>query len=137
MSSATTTTAAAATPGLPPGAKSYSARLYELAAEHGDANALVFVGLDRNEQLWSWRDLADRSTQIARGLQRHGVAHGDRVGIKIRNSPEHIAVALACYHAGAVPVPVRWDLPDWELGRVLEVLDPKVVVELDHPALTE
>lgn len=137
MSTATTTTSAAASPGLPPGAMSYSARLHELAAEHEDANALVFVGLDRREELWSWRQLADRSTQIARGLQRHGVAHGDRVGIKIRNSPEHIAVALACYQAGAVPVPVRWDLPDWELQRVLEVLDPKVVVELDHAALTE
>lgn len=137
MSTATTTTTAAATPGLPPGAMSYSARLHALAAEHEDANAVVFVGLDRREELWSWRQLADRSTQIARGLQRHGVAHGDRVGIKIRNSPEHIAVALACYHAGAVPVPVRWDLPDWELQRVLDVLGPKVVVELDHPILTE
>ena len=122
---------------MPPGAMSYSARIYELAAERAYANALVFVGLDGSEQLWSWRRLADRSTQIARSLRQHGVAHGDRVGIKIRNSPEHIAVALACYHAGAVPVPVRWDLPDWELQRVFEVLDAKLVVELDHAAITE
>lgn len=136
MTNSTTTTPSAASPGLPPGAMSYSARLFELAAEHEDANAMVFVGLDRREELWSWRQLADRSTQIARGLLRHGVGHGDRVGIKIRNSPEHVVTALACYHTGAVPVPVRWDLPDWELRRILEVLDPKLVVELDHPALT-
>jgi bile acid-coenzyme A ligase len=139
MSNATTTTSAAASPNqppsLPPGAKSYSARLYELAAEREDDNAVVFVALDGSEQLWSWRQVADRSTQIARGLQRHGVVHGDRVGIKIRNSVEHIAVALACYHVGAVPVPVRWDLPDWELQRVLDVLAAKLVVELDHDAL--
>jgi len=129
--------AGASVPGLPAGAMSYSARLYELAAEREDESAVVFVTLERDEQLWTWRQLTDRSTQIAHGLVAAGVGHGDRVGIKIRNSPEHIAVALACYHVGAVPVPVRWDLPEWELQRVLGVLDPKLVVEPEHPALTE
>ena len=30
---------------------------------------------------------------------------------------------LAAWKLGAVPVPVRWDLPDWERERVLEVID--------------
>jgi bile acid-coenzyme A ligase len=123
--------------GLPEGAMSYSARLLQLASERGDDNALVFVASDGTEQRWSWRELAARSVQVARGLQRRDVGLGDRVGIKIRNSPEHILVALATYHLGAVPVPVRWDLPEWELRRVLDVLAAKVVVEPGHPSITE
>jgi bile acid-coenzyme A ligase len=34
-------------------------------------------------------------------------------------------------------VPVRWDLPEWELTRILDVLDARVVVERDHPCLTD
>ena len=35
---------------------------------------------------------------------------------------------------GAVPVPVRWDVPDWELARLREVIDPKVYVSPDDLA---
>lgn len=116
---------------------SYSARLHELAAERGDANALVFVGSDGVEQLLSWRDIDDRSIQVAHGLVAAGISQDHRVGIKVKNSPEHVLVALACYHVGAVPVPVRWDLPEWELARVLEVLDATLIVETSHPCLTD
>jgi bile acid-coenzyme A ligase len=113
----------------------YAARLNQLADERGDATALIFVATDAAHELWSWRQLADRSIQIGRGLLDAGVGEGDRVGIKIRNSPDHVLVALACYHIGAVPVPVRWDLPDWELERILGVLGARLVVEPGHACL--
>src|SRR5207302_9013914 len=34
--------------------------------------------------------------------------------------------ALAAWKLGAVPVPMRWDLPDWELGRLRAAIDGKV-----------
>ena len=34
--------------------------------------------------------------------------------------------AFATWKLGAVPVPVRWDVPDWELERLREVIDPRV-----------
>ena len=37
------------------------------------------------------------------------------VGIGLRNSPAPVLAAFAAWKLGAVPVPVRWDLPDWEL----------------------
>ena len=121
----------------PDGMLTYSARLGELAREREGEPALIFLASDGSEELWSWRQLSDRSTQVAHGLIDAGVTHGDRVGIKIRNSPDHILVALACYHVGAVPVPVRWDLPEWELERILGVLDARLVVEPDAPCLTD
>jgi bile acid-coenzyme A ligase len=35
---------------------------------------------------------------------------------------------------GAVPVPVRWDVPEWELNRVLEVITPRVHLGTDDRA---
>lgn len=121
----------------PDGMLTYSARLGELAREREGEPALIFLASDGREELWSWRQLSDRSNQVAHGLIDAGIAHGDRIGIKIRNSPDHIVVALACYHVGAVPVPVRWDLPEWELERVLGVLDAKLVVEPGSPCLAD
>jgi bile acid-coenzyme A ligase len=54
---------------------------------------------------------------------------GDRLGLRLHNSPEHILATFAGWKLGAVVVPVRWDLPDWELERVLDVLDAKALVE--------
>ena len=121
---------------LPEGSVPYGTRLRQLADERGDQTALIFASADRAEELFSWRTLDERSTQIARVLQLQGLGLGDRLAIQIRNSPDHLLAALAAWKLGAVPVPVRWDLPDWELGRVLAVLDPELVVNADHPAIT-
>ena len=51
---------------------------------------------------------------------------GDRLGIGLRNSPQFALAAFAAWKLGAVPVPMRWDLPDWELGRLREAIDGKV-----------
>ena len=56
---------------------------------------------------------------------------GDLVGIAIPNSLEFILAALGCWKIGAVPVPMRWDLPDWESSRLLEVLQAAVVLGED------
>ena len=121
---------------LPEGAMSYSARLRQLAEERGDETALIYMPTEGDDLMCSWRYFAERSVQVANALARDGVGYGDRVGIQIRTSPEHIVVALAAYHLGAVPVPVRWDLPEWELARVMTVVDPKVVVGLEHSCIT-
>jgi bile acid-coenzyme A ligase len=58
------------------------------------------------------------------------------VALGLRNSPELVASVLAAWKLGATPVPVRWDLPDWERGRVLEVVDAAVVVDSESlPAM--
>ncbi len=38
---------------------------------------------------------------------------------------------LATWKVGATPVPVRWDLPDWERQRVLDVIDGPVAIGAD------
>src|SRR5512132_510468 len=115
----------------------YGSRIRQLGEERADQTAIVFVSEGGTERLVPWSELDARSTQIARGLADRGLGEGDRLGIKLRNCPEHIFTTFAGWKLGAVVVPVRWDLPDWELERVRRVLDPKLVVEPDDAELLE
>jgi bile acid-coenzyme A ligase len=115
----------------------YGTRIRQLGEERPEAVAIVFIARDGSERLVTWEELDTRSTQMARVLASRGLAEGDRLGIKLRNCPEHIITTFAGWKLGAVVIPVRWDLPDWELERVRQVLDPKLVVEPDDTELLE
>ena len=105
---------------------SYGQRVRHLATENPEAVALVFCAVDGTQQHLTWSQLDRRSDQIARALAPRGVGPADRVSLRLVNSPELVASVLAVWKLGAVPVPVRWDLPDWECQRVLEVVDAVV-----------
>jgi bile acid-coenzyme A ligase len=107
----------------------FGPRVHELAGERPGEVALVFAAEDGSERSLTWDELDRRSTQVARGLAARGLGHGDRVSLGLRNSPELVEAVIAAWKLGAVPVPVRWDLPDWERRRVLDVVD--AAIELD------
>ncbi|MCW2622951.1 MAG: AMP-dependent synthetase and ligase [Frankiales bacterium] len=107
---------------------SYGQRLRDLAAEREGATAFVFVAEDGSERDVSWRELDDRSNQVARLLQDRGIRVGDKVAVQLKNSPEHFFSSFGCWKVGATLVPVRWDLPDWEFQRLIEVMRPALVL---------
>ena len=109
----------------------FSRRVRDLAAAHPDTPALVLVRPDGTEELTTWRDLDRRTEQLARVLTERGVGNGDRVAIELINSTELVLLVFASWKIGAVPVPVRWDLPAWERDRLLEVVDGKLSVRPD------
>jgi bile acid-coenzyme A ligase len=110
---------------------SYGWRQTVLAQERPAATALVVVDVDGDEQHLTWAELDRRAGQIATALAERGVGSGDRVSLRLRNSVELVGSVLACWRLGAVPVPVRWDLPDWECRRVLDVVDAVLDVDAD------
>jgi len=112
---------------------SIARRIRQLAAESGgdDEAAYWHIGLDCGEPGFSWPALDRRASQVAAALAARGLGHGDRLAVALRNSPEFIFSVLAAWKLGAVPVPVRWDLPDWELGRLREVVDARIFLTSD------
>jgi bile acid-coenzyme A ligase len=106
-------------------------RLWELADERPDEVAYVHVAIDGTESSVTWAGLHRRSSQLAAALASRGVGYGDRVALGIRNSPEFVFGVLAAWKLGAVPIPVRWDVPDWELERLKAVIQPRVYVGPD------
>ncbi|HUY65179.1 MAG TPA: AMP-binding protein [Acidimicrobiales bacterium] len=110
----------------------YGTRLHQVAEPRRDEVAIVFVAEDGHERLVTWGEVDDRSTQLARVLAEEGLAAGDYLAISLKNSPEHLFACFAGWKVGAAVVPMRWDLPDWELSRLMDVLKPAVVVGPDR-----
>ena len=119
------------------GLLSYGARLHELALAERDEMAIRFVDEAGAESIVTWGQLDERSSQVARVLDARGLGQGDMVAIGLRNSPEHLVTCFASWKLGAVPVPMRWDLPEWERRRVLEAIEPRIVVDAGDATLFE
>jgi bile acid-coenzyme A ligase len=113
----------------------YGDRIAALAEQDPTSAVLRVVAVDGAETVVTSPELHRRSTQIARALQARGTERGTRVAVGLRNSPEFVMTVLAAWKLGATPVPVRWDLPDWERERVLAVIDGVSVGADDLPWL--
>lgn len=72
------------------------------ALRGGEALALGFLG-----RFWSWTQLLQETRALAGGLQRLGVAPGDRVLLFTQNSPPYVMAFHALLCIGAVVVPIN------------------------------
>jgi bile acid-coenzyme A ligase len=75
------------------------------------------------------------ATATARALEGRGVGAGDVVTIALPNSVEFIATVIACWKLGATPQPVSSRLPKRELHEIMELAQPRVVV--NEPLVSE
>ncbi len=66
----------------------------------------------------TYRDLYRLSNKIANFLKRIGVEKYDRVGFRMRNMPEAVAVNFGIMKAGAIPVPLN---PMWAKKEIVHV----------------
>ena len=107
----------------------FGRRITELAEEDPDAKALIVVARDGGERTLTTSQIDRRTNQLARAFAAEGLGLGDRVAIELQNSPELVLSILAAWKLGAAPVPMRWDLPDWERQRLIEVVDATLVID--------
>lgn len=84
----------------------------------------------------SYRELWQRLSAAGAGLRAQGVQPGDRVGILYERSPEFVLALLACWHAGAVWVPLA-DLPADRLTALCERIRPICLLGPEHLGLSE
>ena len=96
------------------------------AERHGDRVAVVFP-----ERAATFRELADASLEIARGLIALGVERGDHVGIFMPNSFEMIHALFGAALTGAVVCPVNARYKAAELRYVIENADHRVLLTSD------
>lgn len=73
--------------------------------ERGAARALWIIEQDGSEAHWTYRELADRSNQVANWLRGHGVARGDRIILMLGNQFELWETLLAAMKLGAIVIP--------------------------------
>lgn len=111
------------------GGTPFGGRLSNLALADPDGIGLVVVQPDGADVTFTWRQLESWANKWGRALARAGAAEGSRVAVAIPNSPDLTLATLGCWKIGAVPIPMRWDLPDWERDRLLEVIEPMVLLD--------
>jgi bile acid-coenzyme A ligase len=101
-------------------------RIVELAEERPEGTALRVLRLDGSEPEFTWPELHELSSRLAGAFAFRGLTRGNLLGIGLRNSPQFVLSVLAAWKLGAVPVPVRWDVPAWELKRLRQVINPRL-----------
>jgi len=110
----------------------FGTQIHRVAEADPDGVGIIFAAEDGTERRVTWRELDERSTQMAHVLVERGLQVGEHLAICLRNSPEHVMVCFAGWKVGATVVPMRWDLPEWERGRVLAAIRPTLTVDADR-----
>jgi bile acid-coenzyme A ligase len=123
------------TPVAEAGGVPYGTQIHRVAEDQGDGTAVIFAAEDGSERTVSFREIDERSTQLAHVLAGRGMQVGDYLAVSLRNSPEHLMACFGGWKVGAVVIPMRWDLPEWERGRVLATINPRILVDADHADL--
>jgi fatty-acyl-CoA synthase len=88
----------------------------EVTARFADREALVQQDPDIR---WSYRELWDRSIEVARALVAAGLGKGERVGVLMTNRPEFLATVFGTTLAGGVATPLSTFSTPHELDHLL------------------
>jgi long-chain acyl-CoA synthetase len=92
-------------------------------ALHGDTEALV-----AGEERFTFADLEQWSSRLARVLAGRGIAKGDRIGIAMRNCPTWIIAYMAAVKCGAVATLLNGWWQSHEMAHALELTRPVLVI---------
>ena len=115
----------------------YGTQIRRTAEAHAGEVAIIFAAEDGSEREVTWDELDQRSTQLAHVLKDRGLSKGDVLAVCLRNSPEHLMACFASWKVGAVVVPMRWDLPEWERARVLATMKPDLLIDAEGAGIFE
>ena len=88
-------------------------------------NSVAFIVGDAR---WKYAWLAAEAGRLVRGLAGRGIRKGDRIALHMPNRPEFVVAVYACFHIGAVAVPLSNRLKSAELKPLLERLQPALYI---------
>ncbi len=103
------------------------AMIAEAASRNPDGEALVC-----GDERMTWREVAEKSTQIAAGFKEVGLKPGDRIAVMLGNRIEFALALFGAAHLGLVSVllSVRQQKP--EIAYVLTDCGAKLIIHEDH-----
>ena len=98
-----------------------------------DDDVVIYV----NELRVTRGQLRDAATRLAVVLRAAGVEPGDAVGVMLPNGAAAVAALFGVWRTRAVHVPLNPRATGAEIGRVMDALDPTVLITTtDHDART-
>ena len=123
----------------PPCPFNMAAHVLARASDEPDKFALAVLGPARAER-WSYARLEAAVRGTATGLLQSGLTPGDRVLMRLGNTPDFPITFLACLAVDLIPVPTSPQLTAVEVTSLAAGLAPKAIVaddatsRPDHPA---
>lgn len=100
--------------------------LWATIAQYGKKNALLFRFNGRYES-YTWSEVGERVSAIARRLSELGLQRGDRLAILSENRPEWALTDLAAQCLGIATVPIYPSLTSEEVAYILRDSGAKVL----------
>ncbi|MGI9394692.1 MAG: AMP-binding protein, partial [Boseongicola sp.] len=92
-----------------------------------DKVAMAVIGADGTSD-WSYGDLRDAVLRTAAGLLNSGLNPGDRIILRLGNTPFFPVSFLAAIATGIIPVPIAAGLTDGEFAKLCDVIRPAAIV---------
>ncbi len=86
-------------------------------------SGIIFEG-----QEITFQEVQKQTLKLANALQTLGIGKGDKIAINLPNSPEYVYSYLACFHLGAVGVPLDFMLKGDELSSCLGHSETKILI---------
>jgi long-chain acyl-CoA synthetase len=100
-------------------------------AWHNPNGTAFMAGSDR----WDYARVATQVKRLAHGLSWHGIRKGDRVVLQLPDGPEFIITIYACFHLGAVVVPLTNNVDAVTLKRLMTNVLPALYI--GHASLAD
>lgn len=101
-------------------------QLFEITTSRFPDNA-CFTTYEPERVSLTYREAHAKILQLAQFFRSIGVEHGDRVAVSGKNSPEWAISYLAVLFAGAIVVPIDYQLHDEEIKNLIAAADAKVL----------
>lgn len=117
--------------------QSFYALLKQHAAEYQEKAAVIMLSKDGTETVYSWVDLLRETDKLATYFKAQGLGEGARIATALPNSLSAIVTPIAAWHIGACVFSLSAELPENELGVLLEQIKPNLFVGgskvMDYP----
>lgn len=88
-------------------------------------NGIAFI---RGREQWDYGRVAAQVERVAHGMFEHGLRKGDRVVLHMKHRPEFVVAIYACFHLGAIAVPLKNRFETVELKRLMTYLRPALYI---------
>ena len=120
---------------VPEDARTLTEALDWHAAAHPDRPHVVLAGLDEDETVVTYGDLAESAREVGCALRRRGLEPGDRVAIMLPTGAAFFQAFFGALYAGGIPVPIYPPLRRAQIeehlrrqARILQNAGPAVLI---------
>jgi acyl-CoA synthetase (AMP-forming)/AMP-acid ligase II len=117
---------------------SFNMASYVLARAGDDPakTALAVLGYETDES-WTYAQIENANRGAATGLLGTGLTSGDRVLLRLGNTPDFAIAFLACIAVDLIPVPTSSQLSVDEITKMTLDLAPKAIIAAPDIALPD